>query len=494
MRQTRPHVAVIGAGVGGLVASLELARRGYAVTVLDAASKIGGKAQNREVSGHAIAMGPTVLTMRWVFEQIFADAGSDFGRICQPAPCLRIARHFWDAGESLDLTADRDRNTAAIAAFAGSREAKAYTDFAAHTQMVYQSMRRGFLESAHPHPLSLGLQGGLAGLGRLWRSRPMQTYWSVLTDFFTDPRLQQLFGRYATYAGSNPFQATAALALICHVEECGVWRVTGGMPGLAQALATLAEHHQARILRSARVTALHGGPGHWVIERSSGPKLTADAVVYNGEPAALAQGLLGEPLQAACRSPKVPSLAAMTWAVRARVQGRTLAHHNVFFGTNYRQEFGQIFHEQRLPDDPTVYVCAQQRTDQEPPARSHAPEEESLLLLSNAPAGSAPDLDRGLDKVRRRLQSCGVQLHIEAMEGWSPQDYAQRFPASRGAVYGPPMHGWRSSFQRPTARSHIPGLYLCGGSVHPGPGLPMVALSGQYAAQAVDADLSGSRQ
>jgi 1-hydroxycarotenoid 3,4-desaturase len=392
----------------------------------------------------------------------------------------------------LDLYPDRDRNTAAIADFAGPQEAKAYVDFAAHTQMVFQSMRRGFLESAQPRPLSLGLQGGLAGLARLWRSRPMHTYWSVLSDFFSDPRLRQLFGRYATYAGSNPFQATAALALISHVEECGVWRINGGMPALAEALAGVARQHKANILPQTQVTALRGKAGHWVVEHSNGRALAVDAVVYNGEPAALEQGLLGAEVQAACSAPRVPSLAAMTWATRARVRGRALAHHNVFFGTDYQQEFRQLFAEQCLPDDPTVYLCAQQRDDSESAAGRDGSQAESLLLLSNAPAGSAPDLELGLDRVQQRLHSCGLQLEIEAMECWSPQDYNQRFPASQGAVYGPPMHGWRSSFTRPTARSRIPGLYLCGGGVHPGPGLPMVALSGQYAAQAVDADLGGA--
>nr|MBV6631036.1 phytoene desaturase [Oceanococcus sp. HetDA_MAG_MS8] len=492
MRQTRPHVAVIGAGIGGLVASLELARRGYRVTVLEAAPKLGGKAHYREVQGHRIAMGPTVLTMRWIFDQIFSAAGSDFSRICQPQPCLRIARHFWDAGSPLDLYPDRDRNTAAIAAFAGRREAKAYVDFAAHTQMVYQSMRRGFLETAQPHPMRLGLQDGLGGLARLWRSRPMHRYWSVLSDFFADPRLRQLFGRYATYAGSNPFQATAALALISHVEECGVWRLQGGMPALAQALAALAKQHQAELLPNSPVTAIHGAAGHWTLERQDEPSLHVQAVIYNGELAALEQGLLGEVAQAACTAPKGPALAALTWALRARIHGQTLAHHNVFFGADYQREFEQIFSQQCLPDNPTVYLCAQQRNDQEPADSATQARTESMLLLSNAPAGSAPDLELGLERVCERLGSCGLHIHIEAMEAWSPQDYAKRFPASRGAVYGPPMHGWRSSFSRPSARSRIPGLYLCGGGVHPGPGLPMVALSGQFAAQAVDADLNQS--
>jgi 1-hydroxycarotenoid 3,4-desaturase len=167
-----------------------------------------------------------------------------------------------------------------------------------------------------------------------------------------------------------------------------------------------------------------------------------------------------------------------------------MIRHNVFFGDNYAEEFDAIFKRGRLPERPTVYVCASDRED----ADTKAGETERLFCLINAPAEGARSLGaKEIEKCEaaamRVLADCGATLTWQERAVTTPADFAKRFPATGGALYGQATHGWKTSFTRPGARSRLPGLYLAGGGVHPGPGVPMAALSGRLAALAMISDL-----
>ena len=243
-------VLVIGAGVGGLVSALELAAHGLDVTVLDRAAGPGGKLREVDIGGAAIDAGPTVFTMRWVFDEIFQAAGETLDSHISLKPADILARHHWNAGETLDLFADIDHSADAIGAFAGAKEAQGYRRFCARGRQVYQALDAAFLRSQRPTPLSLTRAADPVGL---WRGAPFSTLWQQLGRHFRDPRLRQLFGRYATYCGSSPFAAPAILMLIAHVEQRGVWLVEGGMHRLAQALAGLAERRGVALRYCAEI-------------------------------------------------------------------------------------------------------------------------------------------------------------------------------------------------------------------------------------------------
>jgi len=222
-------------------------------------------------------------------------------------------------------------------------------------------------------------------------------------------------------------------------------------------------------------------------------QLPADRVIFNGDAAALRQGLLGAPAQkAVAATPPPRSLSAVTWALHAKTQGLALDRHNLFFWPDYASEFQDIFERQQLPQQPTVYLCAQDRQDQQAPAGP-----ERLLCLVNAPAtGDQQALsDQALAQCESQcltlMQQCGLSLELTPHNHVvsTPQKFHHRFPATGGALYGQATHGWMSIFSRPGAQSAVPGLYLSGGSVHPGPGVPMAAMSGRLAAAAVRASL-----
>jgi 1-hydroxycarotenoid 3,4-desaturase len=178
----------------------------------------------------------------------------------------------------------------------------------------------------------------------------------------------------------------------------------------------------------------------------------------------------------------------------ARTDGFPLLRHNVFFSSDYRAEFDQIFADRRLPGAPSIYVCAQDRSDA-PDASEH----ERLLLLVNAP----PDGDRRIyttEEIEQcrtgifaHLERCGLRLQPIAAQVTTPTDFHRLFPATGGALYGRASHGWMASFQRPGSATPIPGLYLAGGSTHPGAGVPMAALSGRLAARRLISDRASMR-
>lgn len=464
------RVAVIGAGVGGLSAAIHLATAGAEVTVFESAEAVGGKMRTVRVGDADIDAGPTVLTMPWVFDELFD------GRLAEYVPTKKletIARHYW-GGATLELFADRQRSADAIADFAGTRERDGYLRFCAYAERIFVESRESFLESHRPTMASLIRESGLSALTRTKAIDPFRTMAKALRDFFVDPRLLQLFGRYATYAGSSPFEAPATLCSIAHVESEGVMRVRGGMHALARGIAKRAAElgvvvHTGR--RVERVLARNGRV-HGIV--AAGDEHSADVVVMNGEASALADGLLGTDVRKAGMTPRERSLSAVTFCTDESVPG--LTHHNVFFSEDSAREFEIL--KKRVPDDPTVYVCAQDR---------------GLLVLVNAPAGLQERDTEGWRKaVLRRLAMSGMTVTLERSVMTAPADFARLFPGSAGALYGAASHGWKAFFDRPAARTTCRGLYLAGGSVHPGAGVPMVAISGRLAAQAAIADFGST--
>jgi 1-hydroxycarotenoid 3,4-desaturase len=285
--------------------------------------------------------------------------------------------------------------------------------------------------------------------------------------------------------------------LVAHVEREGVWSIDGGMHALAKALADGARSFGATIRYGQEVSEVLVSSGRANgVRLASGERIAADAVIVNADVSAVANGLFGIPARrgAAAIPYRARSLSAMTWSAVAKTQGFPLRRHNVFFSGDYAAEFDDIFTHDRLPHEPTVYICAQDRDDSDT-VRS---DPEKLLILVNAPANGdrhihdAAEVEQCAQRTFGVLEQRGLQIQqqTDAMQVTTPADFNRMFPATGGALYGRSSHGWTASFQRPGARTKIPGLYLAGGSTHPGPGVPMAALAGRSATASLLADLT----
>ena len=501
MSVTTAPVIVVGAGIGGLAAAVALAAQGRRVQVIERDAAPGGKLRPVQVGGQWLDAGPTVMTMRDVFDSLFELAGERLDDHLRLTPLHTLARHAWPDGSRFDLFADRAATVDAIGRLAGARAARQYAEFCVRSKRVFDTLDGPYLRDTRPNPVSLSLRCARRGLGHwlgLARISPFQTLWQSLGRQFDDARLRQLFARYATYGGSSPLAAPATLMLIAHVEQAGVWSVEGGMHQLATALAGLARRLGVTITCGqgvARVVVEAGRVSGVQLEAVDGggraaPVLPASAVVFNGDAAALPAGLLGPAVARAvpARPAAGRSLSALTWNLLAPARGFPLLRHTVFFSSDYPREFDELFRQRRLPTEPTVYLCAQDRGDTAPPDDGRP---ERLLCLVNAPAGldgaplAEPDIDACETRTFAHLARLGLQLAPQSPGRWrhAPADWGRRFPATGGALYGQATHGWRASFSRPAAASAVPGLYLAGGSTHPGAGVPMAALSGLLAAR-----------
>lgn len=491
------RVVIIGAGIGGLAAALRLAASGRSVLVLEAADAPGGKLCQVEAGGLTFDGGPTVLTMKWVFDTLLESFGLHLDDLLQMEKAQVLARHYWQGGVRLDLHADLQANFETIASFAGRREAEGYRQFSADSRRVYELLKDTFIDATRPNPFSLSSRIGLSNAGALFALKPFSTLWSALGGYFSDPRLHQLFARYATYCGSSPYMAPATLMLVAHVEQEGVWIPKDGMHALAKGLADLARAQGVDLRLGSPVASIAadpGGRGVRGVRLASGEFLPSRQVIFNGDTAALAELLGREKTRPDTAGPPRRSQSALVACGTAACSGVPLAHHTVFFSNAYEAEFQSVFDRQEPPHDPTVYVCAQDRDASGTQSGSGA--YERIYCLMNLPADGdrhdycESELDRCLTAMDRRLAANGLTLERDrdALVLTAPDTFAKRYPATAGALYGQPSHGWRASFNRPGARSPLKGLYLAGGSVHPGPGVPMAALSGKIAADCLMTD------
>ena len=517
---TSPKAVVIGAGIGGLVCALLLADADVEVTVVESHAQCGGKLRqlwpgsveqfNSDASNVNLSQsqligvdsGPTVLTMRWVFEELFSSVGADLDSELELTRLPVLARHAWSADEGanqLTLYSDADQNQVSVGEFAGLSELQRFNQFCRSAKDLYKALEGPIIREASPSAKKLAYSLGPRGLALLAGIGPMRNLWDSLGGYFKDQRLRQLFARYATYCGSSPWSAPATLMLIAQVEMDGVWSLKGGMRSLAKAIEKLCVQRGVQFKYQTRCSLIELNQGSVVaVQTEQGERLRADTVVFNGDIQALNDGLLGGEVKSLMpgNGRKLErSLSAVTWSMRCKVlEDRfRLDRHNVFFENNYVNEFNDIFGRKKLPATPTVYICAQDRgTASQSLNNDQKNSYESIFCLVNAPAVgdtqtfTTQELDACEKATFSLIKRCGLQIDMEPTRTIQtlPQNFHQAFPSTGGALYGQATHGWMQVFSRSQAPTPVKGLFLAGGSVHPGPGLPMAAMSGRLAGAA----------
>lgn len=489
-------VIIIGAGIGGLAAAIRLAAAGERVLVVEQNETVGGKMGEFRQAGFRWDTGPSVITMRPVFEELFQCAGRQLADYLTLQPLDPLTRYFWPDGTVLDATSDLTRMAAQLAHL-HPQEMEGYLRFLAYAAQLYRLTSPVFIYDHPPTWRSLLRAGPLD----LLRIQPWLTMDQLIRRHVYSPHLRQLLGRFATYVGASPYLAPATLSVIAHVELTGgVWYPQGGVYAIAQAYARLAAELGVVIRTGCPVTQIRVQAGRAVgVTCATGEQLTGKAVIANVDVTTVyAQLLPATPAIARRRAALVrrePSCSGYALLLGVAGEHPQLAHHNIFFAADYRREFTEIFQRGVPPTEPTIYVAISAKSDP-----THAPAGcENWFVLVNAPAlGGHFDWATQEANYRQIVFSTLAQLgfdltgRIRTSQLVTPLDLARITGAWRGALYGLSSNQARNAFRRPHNRCReVAGLYFAGGTTHPGGGVPMVTLSGKVAAELVLADLRG---
>ncbi len=491
----RASIGIIGAGFGGLSAAIHLAAQGQRVTVYERQREPGGKASEVARDGFRFDTGPSLLTMPFVLEQLYDAAGAHADERVELVPVDPICRYFYPDGTVLDASADEDAFRRAVAAVAPG-DADAVARFLDYSQRIYDLTSDIFLFNSLGDLKALLRGRNLPTLLRLPQIDAFRTVHEGVSAHFSDPRLVQLFDRYATYNGSDPWQAPATLNIIPYVEyRLGGYYVRGGMYALVRSLAALAARLGVDIRYGADVERIVSESGRVRGIMADGQFAAHDAVVSNADAVyTMTQLVEGKERRKERYRKLEPSCSGLVFLWGVRGEEPSLGHHNIFFNEDYRSEFDDIFRRLRPPQDPTVYVSITARSDAD-----HAPAgHENWFVLVNMPylteENRALDVDAVRSSVLRRLRGSGVDLdgRIVQESVITPRDLEERHNSNRGSIYGISSNSRNAAFLRPQNRVRsVRGLYLSGGAAHPGGGVPLVLLSGKLAARAVMEDISG---
>ena len=485
------NILILGAGIGGLSAAIHLAAKGHKVTVLEQNPAVGGKMAEITAQGFRWDTGPSVITMRGVFEDLFSAAGRHLDDYLTLLPVEPLTRYFWPDGSRLDLSRDLPATAAQIAAF-DSRDTEGYLAFLAEAARLHRITGPVFTYGPPPSLASLKQ----VSLTDALSVDPLHTLQWSIERRVRHPHLRQLLGRFATYVGASPYLAPATLGVIAHVELTeGVWYPQGGIYAIARAYERLARELGVEIRLNAKIReiTLHGNQVSGVI-LENGDVIPAQTVISNIDVTST-YGLIHADraaLKLATLKRRDVSCSGVILLLGVDGTHPELAHHNIFFSSDYRREFHQIFSEQRLPDDPTIYLCITSKTD-----ASHAPKGcENWFVMVNSPAlppdGGQRSADGGLESASEmllnRLAGLGLDVRnrIRYQRLITPVDIQQNTGAFRGALYGVSFNDRFAPFKRPHNQSEFGGLYFVGGTTHPGGGVPMVTLSGKLVAGMIE--------
>lgn len=486
-------MAVIGAGIAGLATAVRLAVAGHAVTIFEAQGTFGGKMHQFELpGGYRFDAGPSLFTLPELVDDLFRLAQrepADYFRYERLDP---ITNYFFADGTRLTAWAAADEFAAEVEAKLGT-PAAAVTDFLARSGKAYDATAGTFLHkslhkaSTYFSPETLKAVAALPSLGLLGTMHQRHQ------KAFADPRLVQLFDRYATYNGSDPYQAPATLSMIPHLEHgIGAFYPEGGIYAIARSLARLAAEFGVTFRYNEPVAEILTAEGRVTGLRTALNVYDFGQVVSNMDVVPTYRRLLPrQPApERALNQPRSSSALLFYWGITREFPELDL--HNIFFSADYEREFQAIFQDKTVADDVTVYVnVTSKKTPGDAPA-GH----ENWFVMVNVPHDQGQDWPALAAQTRRIVlrklsQALGTAIEplIAAEKVWTPPGIAADTSSFGGALYGSSSNNALAAFLRhPNFSGQLEGLYFCGGSVHPGGGIPLCLLSAKIVSSLIIKD------
>lgn len=514
------NVIVVGGGLAGLSAACTAASRGHQVTLLEKNDWVGGKAAQHSAEGYRFDMGPTILTLPSVLRKVFEESGRSMNDYIDMVALDPQWRCFFDGaakgknGSSeentvLDLVADIDQMKTHLNAFTGSeRSAEGYEKFMAVSKQLHGVSDRFFFWRSIgglADTMEVGGAFSAAVLKDVMSLRMGRSVSSVVRSHVPDHRVAQMMDHFTQYVGSSPLASPAVLCGIAHMQtQEGIWYPMGGTRAVPEALQKLAGELGVDIRTGVDVLRIVmkkdpvTGQDHVTgVETASHEVISCDAVISNCDSVRTYRELLSGTSQGkafAKKNDPEPACSGVVLYLGLDRRYEQLLHHNFVFSQDHKEEFDYIYHRGEPAPDPTAYVCA--------PAISEpgvAPEGcESLYILVHTPylrpghdwSAMLPKYREViLDKLERTAGMKGIRDSIRYEASLTPEGIHNRYRVLNGAIYGLASHGkFLGAFKPGNRRKDLKGLYLAGGAAHPGPGMPMVLMSGWIAADSLDQD------
>lgn len=484
-------VVVIGAGLGGLAASVALAGQGYRVTLCEKNPRPGGKLNLLEREGYSFDMGPSILTLPQVFREVFAAGGENLESCLSLVPVRPHWRNFFEDGTVFDLVPEPERMSRELGKLKPGLD-EDFQDFLRYSKRQYDAVADAYFATAADTPFQMLRRcrpGRIAALD-LWRTMD-----GAVRRRLTEPKLGDVMDFFIKYVGSSALQAPAFMNMLPNVQfEFDLWYVKGGMYEIARALSGLLGKLGGVLRCHSEVLEITiRGEKASGVRLADGEQIEADWVVSNLEVIPTLRRLLppdpGLLRRWEHRFP--PACSGLVIHLGTNRPFPALAHHNFFFSADQKLHFRSVFEKGVLPEDPTLYVVAPARTDP-----SVCPEgcDNIKVLPHIPPLGGENEYSRNdylqlkdlvLEKLERMGLS-GLRESVVVEHVWTPEDIESKYYSNRGSIYGVVADRWKNfGFKAPKVSPRYPNLFFVGGSVNPGGGMPMVLMSGLRAAAAI---------
>ena len=494
MKKNSASVAVIGSGIAGLSAAIRLSLQGRKVVVFEKNTYTGGKITAFEKQGFRFDMGPSLFTMPQLVEELFELAGKTPKDYFQYHTHDEVCRYFWLDGKCLTLYPSVDRNVEAITTVFGKESGRRVRKYFDDARKKFELTAPFFLESSL-HKAKTFLSPRVL---KVVSEIPRLGLFSTLDDqnkrYFKEPKLVQLFNRYATYNGSSPYQTPGIMQMISHLEHgMGTHFPVGGMHAISQSLTKLAQELGVQFELSSMVE-------HILVEENkvqgvmvNGTERMFDLVVCNSDIKHAYHELLPKQVRRPRKTlAQEPSSSALIfyWGIGQSFPEMDL--HNIIFSEDYKEEFDHICSNGPFWKDPTIYIHISNRLEVDDAPKG----KDSWFVMVNVPYDQGQDWEDIVRKVRRKLierissvLGKDIASLIETEEILTPTQIQQRTSSVGGALYGTSSNERMAAFLRHSNKSSsVKGLYFCGGSAHPGGGVPLCILSGKIAAEWIKED------
>ncbi len=480
-------VAVIGAGVGGIAAAIRLAVMGHKIEVFEQNAYAGGKLSEISLGPYRFDAGPSLFTYPKLVEELFELAGETASDHFQYIRLEELARYFYEDGTQLSTYASSEKTIQTLAGVFNVPEHSIRSAFI-KSKTLFDYLGEMFMFRSLHDWRTYCSRAAIRCYGNLHKMDFLRSMHQANRSYFADPRLIQFFDRYATYNGSNPYETPATMNIIPHLEYgIGAFFPISGMHAITKSLVSLASR--------LGVTFHYNSPTERILVKNGqvkglqvdGENLTFDRVICNMDVGSAYRKLLPEvsPPKRTLNQPKSSSALIFYWGIKKEFS--SLGLHNIFFSQDYKREFDEIFKRKVISKDPTIYLnISAKHSQNDAPAGC-----ENWFVMINTPHNAGQNWEELIEDARKNiLEKLQRQLHVDVASLIDQESYLDprlieaRTSSSQGALYGNSSNNRLAAFLRhPNFTKRVRGLYFCGGSVHPGGGIPMALSSAKIVGQ-----------